>query len=119
MRLQSRSIETGLQFAGHRQEAADESLRMRQHGRSAPTWSDAMIRLNQQIRLTRREVERFVKITDLVPEHIHTFEDFDAYVARCKAHYWGVSKDTRFMHWLIDRERDRCCGTVVSCSLVP
>jgi hypothetical protein len=54
-----------------------------------------------------------------VPEHIRTFEDFDAYVARCKAHYWGVSKDTRFMHWLIDRERDRCCGTVVSCSLVP
>jgi hypothetical protein len=119
MRLQSRSIGTGLQFAGHRQEAADKRLRMRQHACSAPTWSNAMIRLNQQIRLTRREVERFVKITDLVPQHIRTFEDFDAYVARCKAHYWGVSKDTRFMHWLIDRERDRCCGTVVGCSLVP
>ena len=48
-----------------------------------------MIRLNQQIRLTGREVERFVKITDLAPENIRTLEDFDAYIARCKAHYWG------------------------------
>ena len=44
-----------------------------------------MIRLNQQVRLTRREVERFVKITDLPPENIRTLADFDAYIARCKA----------------------------------
>ena len=50
-----------------------------------------MIRLNQQIRLTGREVERFVKITDLEPANIRTLKDFDAYIARCKAHYWGVS----------------------------
>ena len=69
-----------------------------------------MLRLNQQVRLTRREVERFVKITDVPPENIRTLADFDAYIARCKAHYWGVSHDTRFLHWLIDRERDRCWG---------
>ena len=77
-----------------------------------------MLRLNQQVRLTRREVERFVKITDLPPENIRTQADFDAYIARCKAHYWGVSHDTRFLHWLIDRERDRCRGDGMSCSLV-
>ena len=87
---------------------------MRQYARSAPLRSNAMIRLNQQIRLTGREVERFVKITDLAPENIRTLEDFDAYIARCKAHYWGVSNETRFLHWLIERERDRCCGAVVS-----
>jgi hypothetical protein len=91
---------------------------MRHDARSAPLWSDAMLRLNQQVRLTRREVERFVKITDLPPENIRTLADFDAYIASCKAHYWGVSNDTRFLHWLIDRERDRCCGARVSCSLV-
>lgn len=73
-----------------------------------------MIRLNQQIRLTGREVERFVKITDLAPENIRTLEDFDIYVARCKAHYWGVSNETRFLHWLIDRERDQCQSTLAT-----
>ena len=53
---------------------------MRQHARSAPFWSSTMIRLNQQIRLTGREVERFVKITDLAPENIRTLEEFDAYI---------------------------------------
>ena len=83
---------------------------MRHHARSTPLWGDAMLRLNHQVRLTRREVERLVKITDLPPENIRTLADFDAYIAHCKAHYWGVSHDTRFLHWLIDRERDRCCG---------
>jgi len=78
-----------------------------------------MIRLNQQIRLTGREVERFVKITDLAPENIRTLEDFDVYVARCKAHYWGVSDETRFLHWLIDRERDRCVRAVASGGVAP
>ena len=71
-----------------------------------------MIRSKTQIRLTGREVERFVKITALEPADIRTFADFDAYIARCKAHYWGVSTETRFLHWLIDRERDRCVGAV-------
>jgi hypothetical protein len=68
-----------------------------------------MIRLGSQIRLTRSEVDRFAKITDIEPVGIRTHDDLDAYIARCKAHYWGVSKQTRFLHWLIDREVARCC----------
>ena len=67
-----------------------------------------MIRLGPQIRLTRREVARFAKITDIEPVGIRTVEDLEGYVARCKAHYWGVSNETRFLHWLIDREVARC-----------
>ena len=66
-----------------------------------------MIRLGSQIRLTRREVERFRKITDIEPVDIRSRADLDAYVARCKAHYWGRSHDTQFLHWLIDQERAR------------
>ena len=67
-----------------------------------------MIRLGQQVRLTRREVERFTKITDIAPVGIRTLAELDAYIARCKAHYWGVSRETQFLHWLIDREYERC-----------
>ena len=67
-----------------------------------------MIRLDQQVRLTRREVERFTKITAIAPEGIRTLSELDAYIARCKAHYWGTSRDTQFLHWLIDREYQHC-----------
>ena len=73
-----------------------------------PIHPETMIRLGSQIRLTRREVERFVKITDIEPVGIRTIDDFEAYIARCKAHYWGLSNETRFLHWLIDRECNRC-----------
>lgn len=68
-----------------------------------------MIRLGQQIRLTRREVQRFTRITAIEPVGIRTPVDLDAYIAQCKAHYWGSSKETKFLHWLIDREYGRCC----------
>ena len=67
-----------------------------------------MIRLNHHIRLTRKEVETFTEITDIEPVGVRTLDDLDAYVARCKAHYWGVSKETRFIHWLIDQEYRQC-----------
>jgi len=67
-----------------------------------------MIRYGSQIRLTRQEIERFTKITDMAPGEIRTLADLDAYIARCKAHYWGVSRETRFLHWLIDREYAQC-----------
>lgn len=69
-----------------------------------------MIRLGTNIRLTQREVERFTKITAIEPVGIRTLADLDAYVRRCKSHYWGVSRQTRFLHWLIDREREQCVG---------
>ena len=67
-----------------------------------------MLRLGQQIRLTHREVERFTKITAIEPVGIRTSADLDAYIVRCKAHYWGSSRETKFLHWLIDREYLRC-----------
>jgi hypothetical protein len=69
-----------------------------------------MIRLGNRIRLTSREVARFTQITGFAPEEVKTIDDLDAYIASCKRHYWGVSEDTRFLHWLIDRERARCLG---------
>ena len=35
-------------------------------------------------------------------------QKLDAYVAKCKSHYWGVSEQTQFIHWLIDREYRQC-----------
>ena len=67
-----------------------------------------MIRLGSQIRLTRREVERFLRITDIEPVGIRTIDGLEAYIVRCKAHYWGVSKETQFLHWMIDQEVARC-----------
>jgi hypothetical protein len=69
-----------------------------------------MIRLGNRIRLTRREVERFTKITGFEPVDVRTLDDLDGYIRQCKAHYWGVSEDTRFLHFLLDEERSRCLG---------
>jgi hypothetical protein len=67
-----------------------------------------MLCLGQHIRLTRREVERFTKVTGIAPVNVRSPADLEAYVERCKAHYWGVSRETQFLHWLIDREYQRC-----------
>ncbi len=67
-----------------------------------------MIHLDSQIRLTRREVERFRKITGIEPVDIRTIADLENYIGQCKAHYWGVSEETQFLHWLIDREYAQC-----------
>lgn len=69
-----------------------------------------MLRLGKNIRLTPREIERFIKITGFTPADVKTIDDLDAYVEQCKRYYWGVSEDTRFLHWLIDKERSRCLG---------
>jgi K+/H+ antiporter YhaU regulatory subunit KhtT len=69
-----------------------------------------MIRLGKSIRLTRREVERFTKITGITPVQVRTLDDLDEYIKKCKAHFWGVSEDTRFLHSLLDEERLRCLG---------
>lgn len=69
-----------------------------------------MIRLDNQIRLTQTDIERFTKITGFAPVGIKTLGDLDHYIAQCKRHYRGVSNDTQFLHWLIDRERGLCIG---------
>ena len=67
-----------------------------------------MLRLGQNIRLTRPEIAMFIKITEIEPVAIRTLGDLDAYVARCKAHYWGISEQTQFVHWLIDQRYREC-----------
>lgn len=69
-----------------------------------------MLRLGNHIRLTPGEVVRFERITGFAPNDVKTLADLDAYIAQCKRFYWGHSRDTRFLHWLIDREYARCCG---------
>jgi hypothetical protein len=70
-----------------------------------------MIRLGNHIRLTGKEIERFTKITGFKPVNVKTLDDLDAYIGECKQHYWGVSKETQFLHWLMDRERLRCAAS--------
>lgn len=71
-----------------------------------------MLRLGNQIRLTRREAETFKEITDFEPEGIRTLDDLQAYVARCKRHYHGTSHATRFLHWLIDEQFGHCATSL-------
>lgn len=63
-----------------------------------------MLRCGHQVRLTHPEVARLGRITAIEPGVIRSVEDLQAYVRRCKAHYWGNSDDTHFLHWLFDRE---------------
>lgn len=69
-----------------------------------------MLCLGNHIRLTSGEVARFEHITGFAPNDVKTLADLDAYIAQCKRFYWGHSRDTRFLHWLIDREYARCRG---------
>ena len=79
----------------------------REHRGEGLLFALLMIRLGTHIRLTLAEIDRLFRLTDIEPVGIRTRADLDAYVARCKAHYWGHSRDTQFLHWLIDRERAR------------
>lgn len=67
-----------------------------------------MLRLGSSIRLTHAERARLHHLTDIAPEGVRSHADLLHYVAQCKAHYWGCSEDTRFLHWLIDQEFARC-----------
>jgi hypothetical protein len=67
-----------------------------------------MLRLGTRVRLTRKEVDDFHILTGFRPEGVRSVEDLQRYVARCKTHYWGTSYETQFLHWLIDRQVDRC-----------
>ena len=67
-----------------------------------------MIRLGNHVRLTRREVERFTTITGFAPVDVKTLDDLDEYIGKCKAHFWGVSEETRFLHFWLDEQRSSC-----------
>ena len=69
-----------------------------------------MIRDDGKLRLSTRDLRRWARITGFEPVGIRCVADLAAYVQVCKAHYWGTSKETRFIHWLIDEEFRRCVG---------
>ena len=63
-----------------------------------------MLRGGTTLRLTRREVARWMKITGFEPIDVRCEADLSRYVAYCKRYFWGTSDDTRFLHSLIDEE---------------
>ena len=63
-----------------------------------------MLRGTKTLRLTRRESDRWVKITGFEPATVRSEADLRQFVERCKRHFWGTSGDTRFLHFLIDEE---------------
>lgn len=69
-----------------------------------------MVRSGSKLRLSARDRRRWTRITGFEPVGISCVEDLATYVQACKTHYWGTSKQTRFMHWLIDEEFRRCVG---------
>lgn len=69
-----------------------------------------MFRGDGKLHLSTRDLRRWVRITGFEPIGIRCVADLAAYVQVCKAYYWGTSKETRFIHWLIDEEFRRCIG---------
>lgn len=59
------------------------------------------------MRLTRRELTRWTKITGFTPIDVRSEADLAQFASRCKRHFWGISEDTRFLHFLIDEELQR------------
>ena len=74
-----------------------------------------MLRGTHTVRLTRREIERLTRITGFEPIDVRTLDDLERYVEACKRHYWGISDDTQYLHWLIDREVAGCVGHSMEC----
>ncbi len=69
-----------------------------------------MFRGDGKLHLSARDRRRWTRITGFEPVGINCVKDLAAYVQVCKAHYWGISKETSFIHWLIDEEFRRCVG---------
>jgi hypothetical protein len=66
-----------------------------------------MLRGASTLRLTRRELARWAKITGFMPIDVRSEADLTRFALRCKRHFWGTSEDTRFLHFLIDEELRR------------
>jgi hypothetical protein len=76
-----------------------------------------MLRGTSTLRLTRRELARWTKITGFTPGEVRSEADLARFALRCKRHFWGTSEDTRFLHFLIDEELQRnLCGPLVEAS---
>jgi hypothetical protein len=66
--------------------------------------ANAMLRGTKTLRLTQRELDRWIRITGFDPSDVRNEADLRNYAHRCKRHFWGTSRDTQFVHFLIDEE---------------
>ena len=71
-----------------------------------------MLRGAKILRLTKRELARWAKITGFEPVAVRSEADLRWFVECCKQHFWGTSEDTRFLHFLIDEELKQNLATV-------
>lgn len=69
-----------------------------------------MLRYGDRLVLSELDIRRWTRITGFEPTAISTFADLEGYVHECKRYYNGPSKDSVFIHWLIDVEFERCGG---------
>ena len=66
-----------------------------------------MLRGNGKLRLSAHDLRRWARITGFEPVGVRCADDLFGCVRACKV---GTSEDTRFIHWLIDEEFNRCVG---------
>lgn len=69
-----------------------------------------MLRYGNRLVLSEVDIRRWARITGFEPTAIATFADLESYVCECKRYYDSPSKDSAFIHWLIDVEFERCGG---------
>lgn len=69
-----------------------------------------MLRYGNRLVLSDVDIRRWTRITGFEPMAISTMADLEAYVRDCKRYYDSPSKDSAFIHWLIDVEFERCGG---------
>lgn len=67
-----------------------------------------MIRLGEKIRLTPAERLRWVKLTGFILEDVRTLRELNAFIEGCRRYFDGHGPETKLMHALIERERERC-----------
>ena len=78
-----------------------------------------MLRYKGRLRLSARDLRRWVRITGFEPVGIRCVDNLANYVRACKAHFWGSSDDAKFIHWLIDEEFLRCIGAEAESTAPP
>lgn len=61
-----------------------------------------MLRLGNAIRLTSRDIDRLTHLTLFKPEGVKSLDDLDVYIERCKQYYWGVSREAKQYHQMLD-----------------
>lgn len=62
------------------------------------------IRFGERVRLAPGDRRRLKKLIDHDPGDIRTFAQLRELMLRHRRRYPGVSRETQFLHWLMDQE---------------